>query len=83
MVRPLSESNTSIKIALLFLVITLIVFVIGFSTPNWTVVTVLSVVRFGLWQHCVEFASIGTVCEIDSSAAGSGKSTSINSLHAG
>ena len=73
MARPLSESNIAIKIALLFLVITLIVFVIGFSTPNWTVVAGLSLVRFGLWQHCAEFASIGTVCEIDSSAAGSGK----------
>ena len=64
MVRPLSESNTAIKIALLFLVITLIIFVIGFSTPSWTVISGfgVGVVRAGLWQQCVEFAPLGRIC---------------------
>ena len=78
MVRPLSESNTAIKIALLFLVITLIIFVIGFSTPSWTVISGLGIgfARFGLWQHCVELSSLGTICD-SSVDAGAGKDYSL------
>ena len=64
MVRPLSESTSAIKIALVILLITFLIFVVGFSTPNWTVITEsgYGIVSYGLWRQCVEVWDFGTEC---------------------
>ena len=55
MVRPLSESTFGIKIGLALLLLTLLIFIVGFSTTNWKHLELPDgIVSSGLWQLCGE-----------------------------
>ena len=72
MVRPLAESTSAIKIAFLFLIIIVVIFLVGFSTPHWTVISDLGlgVASTGLWETCYEVYYLGSVCSASSIGAG-------------
>ena len=72
MVRPLAESTSAIKMALLFLIVKLIIFLVGFSTPHWTVISDLGLgsASTGLWETCYEVYYLGSVCSASSIGAG-------------
>ena len=52
--RILSRSSAAIKLALIGLLATMVIHIVGYSTNYWTrVATGLVAVKRGLWQDCV------------------------------